>query len=464
MKCLSNRTSRQLLWPLALFSFVFLYSCQKDIQKIPGANPETDQLAKTEKPSKAKHESADVVLGWYRYVANLQRPIAPQPSPLVMTRIYGYIGVALYEAVRPGIKHGETLSNLLYQMPQMPATDAGKAYLWGASANAALASLFTQFLPGLTDADKASIALQEQTYRNGFLQTTAEDVVSRSEAYGRAVAAAIFNWSKTDNFTISSAGYKPPEFPGAWVPTPPAFAPPTGAFLKNSRPFLAYSLTALAPPMPVAYSEDPSSAFYQSVKEVYDIGKTLTTEQKAIANWWADAGGPGVGLPSPYHFLSIITQLLEEDKKTDLEKAAQVYAETGIVMRDGPINTFRSKFTYNLIRPISYIQQHIDPTWTSHLVTPPYPEYPSGLVGILGPVSQVLIREFGDIPFTDNAYAWRGSAGRQFASLSKMAEEAAISRVFAGIHYRWTQNVSLDFGRVLGNMVVDLDWKNPHQE
>ncbi|HEU4902303.1 MAG TPA: hypothetical protein VFT06_05900, partial [Flavisolibacter sp.] len=394
MKRHSNHTFRQLLCLLALFAFVFLYSCQKDIQKIPGANPETDQLSKADKSGKAKHESADVVLGWYRFITNVQLRIAPQPSPLAMTRNFGYIGVALYEAVRPGIKHGETLSNLLYQMPQMPAIDADKTYLWGASANAALASLFTLFLPSLTDADKASIALQEQSYRSGFVQRTSEEVVSRSEAFGRAVATTIFNWSKTDNFTLSSAGYTPPVYPGAWVPTPPAYAPPTGAFLKNSRPFLAYSLTALAPPMPVVYSEDPSSAFYQSVKEVYDIGKTLTTEQKAIANWWADAGGPGVGLPAPYHFLSIITQLLEEDKKTDLEMAAEVYAKTGIAMRDGPINTFRSKFTYNLIRPISYIQQHIDPTWMSYLTTPPYPEYPSGLVGIFGPVSQVLIREF----------------------------------------------------------------------
>lgn len=462
MKCLPN-LRRQLLWPLALFAF-FLSGCQKNNQSLPNANPETDQLSKTAKQSKAKHESADVVLGWYRYVANLQRPIAPQPSPLVMTRIFGYIGVALYEAVRPGIKHGETLSNLLYQMPQMPAANTDKPYLWGASANAALARLFSQFLPGLTDADKASIAAREQTYRNGFVQASSEEVVSRSEAFGRAVAAAIFDWSKSDNFTTSSAGYTPPVYPGAWEPTPPAFAPPTGAFLKNSRPFLAYSLTALAPPMPVAYSEDPSSAFYQSVKEVYDIGKTLTAEQKAIASWWADAGGPGVGLPAPYHFLSIVTQLLEEDKKTDLEMAAKLYAKTGIAMRDGPINTFRSKFTYNLIRPISYIQKHIDPTWTPYLVTPPYPEYPSGLVGIFGPVGQVLIREFGDIPFTDNAYAWRGAAGRQYSSLTKMIEEAAISRVYAGIHYRWTQNVSVAIGRELGNMVADLDLKNPQQQ
>lgn len=458
MTRLSKHVGHSLLWPLALCFFLFFYSCRKDTQPLPSEN----QVADAVKSTKAKHESADVVLGWYRWIANLQRLLTPQPSPLVMSRNFGYIGVGLYESVRPGIKHGETLSNLLYQMPPMPAVENGEAYLWSASANAALASLFNLFLPGLTTADKTSLAMHEQTYRNELLQKAPEAVIERSEAYGRAVAMAIYNWSKTDNFTTSSAGYTLPVFPGAWVPTPPGYAPPTGAFLGNSRPFLDYSRTALAPPMPVPYSTDPSSAFYQSVKDVYDIGKSLSAEQKAIANWWADAGGVGVGLPAPYHFLSLITQLLEENRDTDLEKAVEVYAKTGIAMKDGPIVTFRSKFAYNLVRPITYIQQYIDPSWTSYLVTPPYPEYTSGLIGILGPVVQVLIREFGDIPFTDMAYDWRGSAPRHYASLSELAEEAALSRVYAGIHYRWTQYVSLEMTRKIGDEIESLAFKNPH--
>jgi hypothetical protein len=285
-------------------------------------------------------------------------------------------------------------------------------------------------------------------------------VLTCSQTFGRSIAKAIYDWSTTDNFNISSQGYTLPQFPGAWVPTPPAFANPVGPYLKNSRPFLAYSLTATAPPLPFPYSEEKSSPFYQAAKEVYDIGKTLTAEQKAIADWWADVGGAGVGVPAPYHSLSIVTGVLES-KKAKLGKAAEVYAKTGIALKDGPIVVFRGKYQYNLLRPVTYIRGHIDPTWQSYLPSPPYPEYPSGLAGLYTPVMQVLIREFGDIPVSDNAYVWRGTAPRQYASISDLSAEAAISRVYAGIHYRFTQNITLEMGRALGDNIAKINLNTP---
>jgi hypothetical protein len=341
-------------------------------------------------------------------------------------------------------------------MPDMPQAEMYEDYLWSASANAALASMFKQFLSGLSAADIASIDSLEAANNSRFKLSTSDEVISRSQAFGRLIASAIYNWSTSDNFNLSGAGYIPPVFPGAWVPTPPTFAGAVGPYLKNSRPFLEYSLTATAPALPVAYSEDTTSEFYEAAKEVYDIGKTLTDEQKAIANWWADAGGTGVGVPAPHHLLSIITSVLE-GQKVKLGKAAEVYAKTGIGQKDGPINTFRAKYQYNLLRPITYIKEHIDATWQSYLPNPPYPEYPSGLVGLYAPPIQVLVREFGDIAVDDDAYAWRGIAPRHFDSLSELIEEAALSRIYAGIHYRWTQNVTLEVGKALGNKIADIN-------
>ena len=429
-----------------LFIFVLFYSCKREEWKEP----------------KAKHESAEVVTSWYRFVANMQRSLSPQPVYLQHHRNFGYIGVGLYEAVRPGIKKAASFSSVLLEMPAMPLPEQDKEYLWSASANAALASLFKLFLTGLTDADKSSIDAREEANKNQFRQLASDDVINRSEAFGRAVANAIYGWSAADNFSLSGTGYTISTDPGSWQPTPPAFANAVGFQLQYSRPFLAHSQTATAPPMPFSYSEDPSSEFYKAAKEVYDIGKTLTEEQKAIANWWSDVGAPGVIISPPYHTVGIITNLLE-DKRADLEKAAVVYAKTGIAMKDGPINTFRSKFLYNLVRPVTYIRQHMDPTWVSYLTTPPYPEYPSGLMGVYAPVFQVLIREVGNISFTDDTYAWRGLPVRHYTSLSKMAEEAALSRVYAGLHYRFTQYKSLEMGQELGNVIADIDLKNEHQ-
>ena len=163
-------------------------------------------------------------------------------------------------------------------------------------------------------------------------------------------------------------GYVLPVCPSCWVLVPPAPAP-VGPFLGNSRPFLAYSLTAIAPPLPFPYSEDPSSEFYKAAKNVYDIGKALTPEQKLIPPWFADAGGPGVGLAGAAHILSIVTWVLES-KKAKLGQAAQIYAKTSIGFKDAPVIVWRSKFGVNLLRPVTYINRLIDPTWTTFLPTP----------------------------------------------------------------------------------------------
>ena len=338
----------------------------------------------------------------------------------------------------------------------MPKPDHSQEYLWSASANAALASLFKMFALNLSPADIASIEANELATYNQLLLTTSEDVMKRSEAFGRSIATAIQDWSTSDNFSVASTTYTQLNEPWAWVPTPTAFAPPFAADLQYSRPLLKYTQSALAPPMPVAYSEDPNSAFYAEAKEVQDLGGTLTAteDNKATANWWGDAGGVGVGAPAPYHLLSIITTVLE-GQHSGLWKAAEVYAKTGIAFKDGPIITFRSKFHYNLLRPITYIRRHNDANWLSHLVNPAYPDYTSGLVGFYGPIIHVLINEFGDIPVTDNTYSWNMPArpARHFDKLSELLLEAAISRVYGGLHYRFTQMVSIDMGIELANEI-----------
>lgn len=411
-------------------------------------------------PPKPQEENADVVYAWYKFIATTQRPASPQPVVILANRNFGYIGIGLYEAVRPGSKGSSSLSSWLYQMPSMPEADLRKSYLWSESANAALASMFKLFLVNLTDANKASIDSMEKANYNRFRISTSDAILMRSQAFGRAIAEAIYNWSTTDNFNLSSVGYVPPPVtPASWIPTPPSFAT-VGPFLQNSRPLLEYSLTAMAPSLPFPFSEDKSSQFYKANKEVYDIGKNLTAARKATAEWWADAGGAGVGVPAPYHLLSIITWV-QEDRNSKLWQAAEVYAKTGIALKDGAIITFRSKFHYNLIRPITYIQRNIDAAWLPYLPTPPYPEYTSGLVGLYGPVIQVLKREYGDIDVTDNTYDWRGLPARHYTSLSNLLDEASISRVYGGLHYKFTQEISIKVGKQLGDEIADLRLLSP---
>jgi hypothetical protein len=406
-------------------------------------------------PQIATEESADVVYDWYKLIARIQLRSNPQPPPLKNFRDYSFIGVGLYEAVQPGIKGAVSLSSKLYQMPSMPEADKNKHYLWSASANAVLPSLFKQLVTGLTDADKASIDSLEKAYNERFKLRIPDAVIARSQTFGRAIASAIYNWSTTDNFNISGAGYSLPVCASCWVLVPPATSP-VGPFLGNSRPFLAYSLTATAPPMPFPYSEDPSSQFYKEAKNVYNIGKALTPEQKIIPPWWADLGGPGVGVAGGAHILSIVTWILEK-KKASLGQAAQIYAKSSIAFKEAEVIIWKGKYHFNLLRPVTYINRLIDPTWTTFIPNPAYPDYPSGLVAFYASSLQVLKREYGDIPVTDVTYVWRGSGTRKYASITDLVNEAGFSRVLGGIHYQFTQDITTKLMKELGNEIANIN-------
>jgi hypothetical protein len=439
MKLQSMHNAPKATCLLLLSFFVLLNSCKK-----------------FDPPPKATEESADVVHDWYKLLIRIQLHATPPPMALLNMSNFGYIGVGLYESVQPGIKGSVSLSTKLYQMPEMPAADMHKPHLWAASANAALARMSRLMLTGLTDANKVSIDSLEAAYNQRFASGTADAVLARSQAFGRAIAAAVHDWSKSDNFNISNTDYVRPVSPGAWEPTPPLFVNGVGPYVGTARPFLASSLTITAPPFPYAYSEDPSSQFYKMVKEVYDISKALTPEQKEIARFWADVGGPGNGYPVPGHWISIVTQVLEK-QGLNLARSAELYAKTAIATRDAMINTWRFKYQYNLLRPVTYINRFIDSSWQTLVPTPPYPEYPSALTYIFGSPMQVLTRELGDnIPVTDITYTFNGSAPRQYASFTKMAEEGAISRVYAGIHYKITVEMSLPLAKQIGDNVADM--------
>ena len=207
-------------------------------------------------------------------------------------------------------------------------------------------------------------------------------IQSRSVDRGRAVAAAIHDWSKGDgghegylrNFPTS---YVPPPGPGLWVPTPPANLRAMQPFWGSNRCMALASADEFDPGSPPAFSTDEQSPLFGEAAEVFEAVEGLTSEQEAIALFWAD--DPARTATPPGHSLSILTQqLVSED--SSLADAAEAYAMLGIAVCDAFIACWRTKFEYNLLRPITYIRAHIDPSWGDPLpvTTPPFPEYTSG--------------------------------------------------------------------------------------
>jgi hypothetical protein len=366
-----------------------------------------------------------------------------------------YIGIGLYEAVQPGIKNASSLSSKLYQMPVMPAKEFKESYDWEVSANAALASLVRYYYGGLTVPNNYSIDSLENSYNEKLKQGISNATFTRSQAFGRSVATAVYNWSLGDNYNPSNVGYIPPVFPGAWIPTPPALLNGIQPYISQARPLLASLANIKSDPFPYAYSEVVGSDFYNVAKKLYDVSKTLTQEQKDIALFWNDQGN-GVGLTPHGHHLSIITQLLVL-KHANLATAGELYAKAGIADREAVIICFRSKYAYNNIRPVSYIQAHIDATWLPFIPTPPHPEYPAAHAFVTGCVMKCAEQVLGDhVQFTDHSYDFRGWTARTYKHIFAAGEEAGISRLYGGIHYVPSIKIGLELGEELGMNIGQL--------
>jgi hypothetical protein len=195
---------------------------------------------------------------------------------------------------------------------------------------------------------------------------------------------------------------------------------------------------------------------------VYTAVNNLTPDQEQIALFWAD--DPGRTFTPPGHSIAIAAQVLQQEQAS-LALAAETYARVGVAISDSFISCWNTKYIYNLIRPITYIQAVIDPGWntpdiTDPVMTPPFPEYTSGHSVQSGAAATVLTAVFGDnYQFSDNSHTALGLPARTYNSFHEFADEAAISRLYGGIHYLPAIQAGLDQGRCIGEQVNGLAWK-----
>jgi hypothetical protein len=295
----------------------------------------------------------------------------------------------------------------------------------------------------------------ENAYNDKLFPDAGSASFKRSQEFGRSIASAIHDWYLTDHINLGNAGYVPPVFPGSWVPTYPSFAPAINTYFATGRTFLAADQNIVADPFPAPYSEVVGSDFYNIVKLDYDISKTLTDDQKDIARFWVDQGN-GIGYTPNGHELALATEALEQTHAS-LATAAEAYAKVTIAERDALVIVFKSKYVYNLLRPVTYIRKLIDTAWKPFIPTPPHPEYPAAHALITGAAMQALERVIGsNVAVTDHTYDFRGYPSRTYPSITDAGAEAGISRLYGGIHYLPSINIGLTMGRDVGNRVGDI--------
>lgn len=401
----------------------------------------------------------EVVRTWYRLVLELVRH-TPTMSPPVASRAMGYVGVTGYEAVAAGSDRMVTLAGQLNGLEAVPARGPA-AHDEAVVLQAALAASVDAFFGNTGPTGQRAMAAMTDKFGAKVRAGVPADVVARSEAYGQAVAAHVLDWAGSDGgAVVENMGfpqdYTPQAGPEFWVPTSlvrqqqAPLLPGWG----NNRPFVMPTGNACPLPPPPDYSEDAGSQFHTEALEVVRVTAALTAEQEVIARFWSD--DPMLSPTPPGHWMSIALQIMEQDG-ADVATHVDVLARLGMAMSDAFIGCWYSKFEYDLLRPVTYIRRVIDPTWQPLLITPPFPEYPSGHSTQSGAAAAVLTALYGEgYAFSDTTHEDDGLATRAFGSFWEAAEEAGISRLYGGIHFRTAIDRGLDQGRCIGAHVNDL--------
>lgn len=405
--------------------------------------------------------AGEVLVTWHRLVLELVRHTATY-SPPVAARAFACLGVTAWEVLAgqaPDRRRSLAGQIAALTPPPMPGAQAHDpaAALHGAL-TVAVKHYFGNTGPSGQRAMRAMEArLAERLADDG----TADDSLIRSGEYGRDVALHIIAWAATDGGeTVENMGFpmdwKLTAGPAHWVPTSKIVQQQAPLLPQwgNLRPMAMPSNTACGLTPPPDYSEAPESAFYAQAKETYDTVKSITPEQKAVARFWSD--DPMLSPTPPGHWVSILLQIATRDS-LPVDRLADALARVGIAISDAFIACWQTKFQYDLVRPVSYIRRVIDKDFEPPLNTPPFPEYPSGHSSQSGAAAKVLTAIFGEgFAFTDATHEDDGLPPRSFASFTAAAEEAAISRLYGGIHFRAAIDNGLTQGACVGEHVNRL--------
>jgi hypothetical protein len=433
---------------------LILVSCAEDKPIVPVPGNTVDQ------------HSGDIPTRWYQLSLELTKE-TPGFSPPVAARAFGYTGIALYEALLPGMPEFRSLAGQISELNAgyQSGVDVPETIHWQLVANKVLANMAINFY-GIAHAPNiAKIESLEQTLFQREIQNLEPHVISQSLNYAMDISSLILAYAQRDGQSTCWANNFPddfelPVFPGSWIPTPPLYQ---HAMLPNwgaVRPFIEANVTQTQPPLPPVYSSSPTSLFYAQALEVYAAVNEITPEQEIITWFWSD--DPGKSFTPPGHSISVLTQILDIET-ADLSFAAHAYMLLGIGLHDAFISCWKCKYDVALVRPVTYIREYIDGEFNSILSTPPFPEYTSGHSVQIGAASVILTHLFGDqYAFTDRSHVNRmdiDGSPRTFYSFHEMAEEAAISRLYGGIHYRDAIVNGLSQGRKIGSFVAGLNVK-----
>lgn len=382
--------------------------------------------------------------------------------PMIASRNYAYANIAAYEVIVLGDSRFQSLAGQIKHLPAIQKPDTSLADFQYAALLA-----FCKVGEAVTFPEgsmKEYVAELDST-------VTAAGMSSKIKKASRSVADSVANqilrWSKKDNYLQlrTATRYTVTNEEGRWVPTPPMYGQAIEPHWSEIRPMVLDSASQFMPPRPPVFDiKNKSSVYYKAMLEVKTTGDSLTEEQMHIADFWDDnpfklnVSGHIMfatkKFSPPGHWMNIIG-IGAKTAKADFSTTVAAYAKTAIAIFDAFISCWDEKFRSNFVRPETMINKVVSDSWKPYIQTPPFPSYTSGHATNSSAAAEVMTEFFGDkLSFTDTSLLEFGIKNRTITSFRNAAREAAMSRLYGGIHYRFDNEEGIKCGTKLGEFIV----------
>jgi len=384
-------------------------------------------------------------------------------TPPVCSRIYAYPHIAAYEVLASNNASMPSFAGTLKDLEVIPTPPKDQDIYFPLASMVAFSNAAKPLVFTPEKIDDAETNYYQEIKDLGI----SKNVFDNSVAYGKKVANHIVNWSNQDGYLERTAmsQYVLSEEEGMWKPTPPDYMPAIEPHWNTIRPFVLKSADQFSPNTPTNFSKEKNSQFYAEAMEVVNAVKENDAERLEIAKFW-DCN-PNVSHTKGHlmffdqkispggHWMSI-AGIASKKKNFSNTETARIFALTSITLADAFISCWDEKYRSSLIRPETYINENIDPAWKPVLQTPPFPEHTSGHSVISSAAAEMLTALLGDnFAFTDSSEVEYGLPTRDFTSFKNAAEEAAISRLYGGIHYRPAIEYGVAQGKRIGDFMIE---------
>lgn len=385
-------------------------------------------------------------------------------SPPVASRVYVYPSVAAYEiiALANPERHISMVGRLTDLTPiPLPKKTENVDY------NLAAFHAFMTIGTELIFSEDKMMAFEQQTYESLQNDGLSSQKLDASKEYGEAVAAHILAWANTDLYkqTRTYPKYTVRSETAYWKPTPPDYMEGIEPHWDKIRTLVLDSAAQFPPVPPVPFDLNEGSEFYRQLLEVYEVGNTMSENQVDIAKFWdcnpyvshhrGHAMFATKKITPGGHWMGI-TAIATRQAGSSFGETVYAHTRVSVALFDAFISCWDEKWRSVVVRPETLINELIDNKWVPLLQTPPFPEYTSGHSVISRAAAVTLTDIYGDgFAFADTSEVEFGLGTRNFESFIHASEEAAISRLYGGIHYMMAIDNGVDQGQKIGDFIVD---------